>query len=76
MVNRIGLFVDCAAGTVSGTISGLAPGPHTFELRYTLLVDSVGGLPEILIATAVTTGDIASAQNTPIAFAPAPGLPG
>ena len=69
--NPIGLFVDCTAGTVSGTISGLSPGSHTFELHFSLIV----GTPqtsfyEVLIATALTTGNISSGQDTPIAFAP------
>lgn len=58
----IGLLVDCAAGTVSGSIPGLTPGSHTFELRFVL--------SGVVIATAVTSGDIASGQHTPIAFAP------
>lgn len=58
----IGLVVDCAAGTVSGSIPGLTPGSHTFELQFVL--------SGVLIATAATSGDIAPGQNTPIAFAP------
>lgn len=58
----IGLLVDCTAGTVSGTVPGLAPGSHRFELRFVL--------SGVLIATAVTSGDIASGQNTQVAFAP------
>lgn len=66
----IELSVDCGGGTVSGTISGLAPGSHTFELRFTLLVDVGGTLREILVATAVTTGGISSGEDTPITFPP------
>jgi hypothetical protein len=56
------LTVNCLAGTVSGTIPGLAPGRHTFELEFIYR--------GVLVATARTSGDIVSGQNTPIAFAP------
>jgi hypothetical protein len=56
------LTVDCLAGTVSGTVPGLTPGNHRFNLQF--LYEGV------LVATAITTGTIASNQNTPIAFPP------
>jgi hypothetical protein len=58
----IPLAVNCLAGTVSGTIPGLSPGTHTFDLQFIFR--------GVLVATARTNGDISSGQNTPIAFAP------
>ncbi len=56
------LNVNCQAGTVSGTIPGLSPGSHRFELQFTFR--------GVVVATAATNGDITSGQNTSIAFAP------
>lgn len=56
------LSVDCQAGTVSGTIPSLAPGNHRFDLQFIYR--------GFLVATATTSGEIVSGQNTPIAFAP------
>ena len=59
----INLTVNCGTSTVSGTVTGLSGGLHTFTINY-----YVTAFPVMILATQTTTATVTVGQTTTVDF--------